>query len=303
MTSKPLVSIIMNCYNGQAYLKEALNSIISQTYQNWELIFWDNLSTDNSRKIFEDFKDKRFKYFLSKEHTVLYHARNLAIRKTAGEFLAFLDTDDMWVSNKLEKQISLFEKDSDIGLVYGNCWIHTEKNIIKKTKIFSKKLLPTGNITKALFEDYKVGLLTIMIRKSYLDNFDNVFSVKYDLLSDFDFVIKFSLKAKIDCVQEPVAIYRRHKNQLQRIYSHKQIEQLEKWYSNIKNFPELKSFNIMPTLEKRIKYLKILKLINEKRYLKSFISIFNFPMSLTKIKLILILLLPNFIIKNFVDII
>jgi len=142
-----------------------------------------------------------------------------------------------------------------------------------------------------------------MIRKSYLDNFDNVFSVKYDLLSDFDFVIKFSLKAKIDCIQEPIAIYRRHKNQLQRIYSYKQIEQLEKWYSNIKNFPELKSFNIMPTLEKRIKYLKVLKLINEKKYLKSFISIINFPMSLTKIKLILILLLPNFIIKNFVDII
>ena len=209
----------------------------------------------------------------------------------------------MWANNKLEKQISLFEKDSDIGLVYGNCWIHTEKNIIKKTKIFSKKLLPTGNITKALFEDYKVGLLTIMIRKSYLDNFDNVFSVKYDLLSDFDFVNKFSLKAKIDCIQEPIAIYRRHKNQLQRIYSYKQIEQLEKWYSNIKNFPELKSFNIMPTLEKRIKYLKVLKLINEKKYLKSFISIINFPMSLTKIKLILILLLPNFIIKNFVDII
>ena len=121
--NKPLVSIIMNCYNGEKYLDESLKSIINQTYKNWELIFWDNLSTDNSKRIFEKYKDKRFKYFQAKKHTVLYKARNLAIKNTNGEFIAFLDTDDIWLKDKLSQQIKLFYN-KNIGLVYGNYWIY-----------------------------------------------------------------------------------------------------------------------------------------------------------------------------------
>ena len=134
----------MNCYNGQRYLRESLNSVLKQTYQNWELIFWDNCSTDNSSSILEEFNDKRFKYFLANQHTTLYQARNLAIQKSNGTFIAFLDTDDIWLPNKLEKQIPLFD-DNSVGLVYGNCWLFNSKNIIKK-KIFSKKKLSKGNI-------------------------------------------------------------------------------------------------------------------------------------------------------------
>ena len=61
----PKISIIMNCYNGEEYLKESLESILAQSYLNWELIFFDNSSNDNSKKIFRSFKDKRFKYFFS----------------------------------------------------------------------------------------------------------------------------------------------------------------------------------------------------------------------------------------------
>ena len=66
-----LISIILNCYNGEKYLEEALSSIISQTYKNWELIFWDNKSTDKSRQIFNSFKSKKFRYFKSKKHVSL----------------------------------------------------------------------------------------------------------------------------------------------------------------------------------------------------------------------------------------
>ena len=99
---EPIVSIIMNCYNGETYLDESISSILSQTYKNWELIFWDNKSQDKSAEIFKKYNDKRLKYFYAKEHTTLYKARNLAIEKSSGEFIAFLDTDDLWSSNKLE---------------------------------------------------------------------------------------------------------------------------------------------------------------------------------------------------------
>ena len=72
MDKEPLVSIIVNCYNGEKYLDDSLKSIINQSYKNWEVIFWDNLSTDNSKSIFNKYKDKRFKYFLSDKHSILY---------------------------------------------------------------------------------------------------------------------------------------------------------------------------------------------------------------------------------------
>ena len=87
--NRPLVSIIMNCYNGEVYLYESIKSVLSQTYENWELIFWDNQSSDLSKKIFENFQDKRLKYYYAQEHTTLYRARDLAIKKSNGEFIAF----------------------------------------------------------------------------------------------------------------------------------------------------------------------------------------------------------------------
>ena len=72
----PLVSIIMNCHNGEKYLINSLNSIFAQDYHNWELIFWDNKSHDNSKKIIKKYQDKRVRYFYSNRLLPLYHARN-----------------------------------------------------------------------------------------------------------------------------------------------------------------------------------------------------------------------------------
>ena len=68
INEQPFVSIIMNCYNGETYLQESINTVLSQTYKNWELIFWDNKSQDKSAEIFKGYKDKRFKYFYATEH-------------------------------------------------------------------------------------------------------------------------------------------------------------------------------------------------------------------------------------------
>ncbi len=86
------VSIIMNCLNGEKYLKDSIGSIYSQTYDNWEIIFWDNASTDRSDEIAQSY-DSRLKYFRSDETYSLGKARNLAVSKAKGEYIAFLDVD------------------------------------------------------------------------------------------------------------------------------------------------------------------------------------------------------------------
>ena len=111
-SKKNLVSIIINCYNGEKYLKHSLRSVLKQSYKNWELIFYDNLSTDKSKSIIQKKikKDKRIKYFKSKQFLNLYEARNRAIDKSKGNYICFLDTDDFWDKNKLKVQIDYIKK-------------------------------------------------------------------------------------------------------------------------------------------------------------------------------------------------
>ena len=107
---QPLVSVIVNCHNGEKFLKHCILSIINQSYRNWEIIFWDNKSTDKSIEIIKKFKDKRIKYFRSKKFEKLYRTRNLAIKRSKGKYICFLDTDDLWHKNKLKYQINLVKK-------------------------------------------------------------------------------------------------------------------------------------------------------------------------------------------------
>ena len=113
----PLISVIINVRNGAATLREAIDSVLSQSFGDWELIVWDDCSTDASASIVASYGDPRVRYFLSPNDVPLGKARNDAIQRASGEWIAFLDQDDVWLAHKLEKQIALA---SDIvGLIYG----------------------------------------------------------------------------------------------------------------------------------------------------------------------------------------
>ena len=88
MNDKPLVSILMNCYDGEKYLSEAIDSVYSQTYQNWEIVFWDNASTDSSSNIAKSY-DERVRYYLAPKNTSLGEARNFALQRVRGKYIAF----------------------------------------------------------------------------------------------------------------------------------------------------------------------------------------------------------------------
>jgi glycosyltransferase involved in cell wall biosynthesis len=114
----PAVSIIMNVRNGAATLRPAIESALAQTCPDWELIVWDDCSTDDSAKIVAEFGDPRIRYFLAPQQTPLGQARAAAMRHAQGEWLAFLDQDDLWLPHKLDLQRAL-TNGSDVGLIYG----------------------------------------------------------------------------------------------------------------------------------------------------------------------------------------
>ena len=106
---KNKVSIIVNCHNGENYLSKCINSILNQTYKNWEIIFWDNNSNDKSLKIIKSFKSPKIKIFKSKKIKII-RCTEFCSKKVDGEYIAFLDVDDFWLNNKIEQQIKILKK-------------------------------------------------------------------------------------------------------------------------------------------------------------------------------------------------
>lgn len=107
-----LVSVIMPAYNSGRFISIAIDSVMNQTYTDWELLIVDDCSTDNTAKIVSDYlvKDKRIKYFKNLSNSGAAASRNKAVKEAKGQYLAFLDSDDIWKSEKLEKQINFMRK-------------------------------------------------------------------------------------------------------------------------------------------------------------------------------------------------
>ena len=292
-----LVSIIMNCYNGETYLNESIKSVLDQNYKNWELIFWDNKSSDKSAQIFKSYNDSRLKYYHAPKHTLLYEARNQAIEKASGSFIAFIDTDDFWEKDKLELQIPLF-KDSDVGVVYGNLYVLNE--ILNTKKIFLKKK-PKGFILSNLLKNYCTGLVTLVIRKSFLDNYQTIFDNSFHIMGDFDLMIRMSTKYKFDCVEKPIATWRVHGKNESLLHKTKQIQELKIWKKKMENYPIIFNDKNFSNIESMINNLEVINLILENDLKKAKTKIKKMPYSLKKMKYIMALILPNNFVKRFIQ--
>ena len=127
-----LKGVFLTCFNGEKFLSKAIESVLDQNYKNWEIVFFDNNSTDNSSLILKNYKDKRIKYFKSKNKLSLYRARNLAIKKAKGTLISFLDVDDWWLKSKLNKQVKFFIKNKNTSVLYSNIYVYNEKKKLKK---------------------------------------------------------------------------------------------------------------------------------------------------------------------------
>ena len=206
--TRPLVSVIMNCLNGEKYLKEAINSVYAQTYKNWEIIFWDNASTDRSAEIARSY-DARLRYFKGEETIPLGAARNKALEQTKGEFIAFLDCDDLWMPDKLEKQVCILE-DGTYPLCYSGVFRINEANRNINKYIPKSK---TGFIFPALLKKYDIYMQSVMIRRK-IDGIDVSFKKSFSFCPDFNLFIKIAAVYDIAVINEPLVKYRMSANSL-----------------------------------------------------------------------------------------
>lgn len=296
-TKLPLVSVIMNCYNGEEFLKKAIDSIYAQTYKNWEIVFLDNSSTDQSSNIALSY-DKKLRYFKSgtTEPLPLYKAKSLAVEKANGDFLAFLDCDDWWDACKLEKQVPLFDNPL-VGFVFGPYWLENETNSTRK--IITQKLnSPNGNILDDLLKQYTIGLLTLMVRSSAYNQLERGFDSRFSVMGDFDLVIRLSACWESDHVNEPIAHYRWHGDNFSINNPQKSVDELEDWYQLICNHSIISKSKELFNIPIIIDYVRGMHFMRSNMKRKGLRLLTKIPFFRKEtLKLVVAFLLPKFVLK------
>ena len=198
---EPLVSIITPLYNSEKYIGKTIESVLNQTYKSWEMLIIDDCSKDNGVKIVNNYilKDKRIKLFRNEKNEGVSFSRNRAIDLSQGKYIAFLDSDDLWKKEKLEKQISFMEK-NNIALSYtGYEKINMDGSLRSEIKV------PAKLDYKELLKNCLINCISGVYRKKKFE----VFRFKKTKVEDYVFWLE--IFKQIDYaygIQESLAYYR-----------------------------------------------------------------------------------------------
>lgn len=196
-----LVSVIMPSYNTGKFIAESINSVLSQTYNNLELIIVDDCSTDNTDEVVKSFDDKRIRYFKNEKNSGAAVSRNRALREAKGKWIAFLDSDDLWIEDKLEKQIK-FMSENNYHFSYTNYEEIDESGNKTGVKVSGpKKITKTG-----MFNYCWPGCLTVMFDAEYV-GLIQIEDIKKN--NDYAMWLKICKKANCYLLDEFLALYRK----------------------------------------------------------------------------------------------
>lgn len=201
------LSVIMPVYNASKFLSQTLDSVLSQSYKDFEMIAVDDCSTDNSFDILCEYaqKDNRVKVYKNESNRGVSYTRNFAVEKACGEYIALIDSDDMWASDKLEKQLELLEKRNADLCYTGSAFIDTESKI--SDFVFE---VPVRVDYKTLLKQNVISCSSVVIKKSLLLKFPMAHDDMHEDFAVWLSVLKDGHKA---CgINEPLLIYRVDKN-------------------------------------------------------------------------------------------
>ena len=206
----PKVSVIIPTYNRENLIKRSINSLLSQTNQDFEIIIADDASTDNTAEVIKSFQSDKIRYFRLEENSGQCVSRNRAIQMARGEYIGFLDSDDEWLPEKIEKQLSVFETSDDpkLGAVY--CGFIEKDEIKNQTNIINRDNL-RGDIYKSLLQGFCPSTPTMfLVKKKALEKVKG-FDENLPTFVDYDLWLRIAKEGfTFDFVNEPLIVKYEH---------------------------------------------------------------------------------------------
>lgn len=226
--NRPLVSVLLPCYNAEKHLQEALMSILNQTYTNLEVIAINDCSSDQTENILSDIakKDPRIKVYNNEENLKLIRTLNKGIELCNGEYIARMDADDIALPQRIEKEVNFLEEHKDHDIV-SSLFLAFQSESPKKTTLHHNPLTDAELRAYMLF---KSGIChpAAMIRRRVFTELDLKFELDYLHVEDYAFWSKAIYKTKIANIGEPLLLYRVHSHQVSSLNEHLQIENKKK---------------------------------------------------------------------------
>ncbi len=208
----PKVSVIIPTYNRADFIEDAVESVLCQTYKDYEIIIVDDGSTDNTKDVLQRFHNKiRYIY---KNNGGVASARNTGIKHAQGAYIAYLDSDDLWLPERLKFGVQALDSDKNIGLFFSDC--HRVSNGERDSKTYFDAYKPySGFVFKQLYMQDFIPTSTVLVRKDCL-RLSGMFDGNLPLCEDYDLWLRISTCFKINYTKMPLAIYRTHSKSISR---------------------------------------------------------------------------------------
>lgn len=237
----PKVSVIIPTYRRAVLLKDALHSVLGQTFQDFEVIVVDDFSDDHgeTRRVVESFKDERLIFLPLSNNRGPAAARNAALSLCTGEYLSFLDSDDLMTPRKLEEQVLILDSDPGIAMVYSDEYLLDKAGNISSCTVHSNRIppLPSGAIARDFFQESFIATMTVTLRRLVFDEMSG-FDENLIWNEDDDLWFRIMLKYKVVFSNYPGGIRRIHSDNMSRDREKMTLFQLQCIEKYVRYFPE-----------------------------------------------------------------
>jgi glycosyltransferase involved in cell wall biosynthesis len=210
----PTVSVTIPCYNSERFIAETIQSVLDQTFSDFEVVVLDDGSQDRTGEIVRGFADPRIRYF-RQGNQGLAKSRNRLIELARGEYIGFLDHDDLWLPRKLQKQMALCRAKPEAALVYSDCYVvDSAGGIVGRWS--KRERLYRGWVFEKLLHVNFIPIVTVIMSKTVLQQVGGF--LPYTISEEYDVFLKCAARYPFEYVPEPLACYRVHPGQFSKNY-------------------------------------------------------------------------------------
>ena len=243
------VSVIMPTYNMELYVEEAVNSILNQSFKDFEFIIVDDASTDNTPAFLKSIQDDRVICIFNKQNRGNYACRNEGLSNASGKYICVMDADDIAHPDRLMKQYAFMEENLRCVAVGSDIlgFSNTRSNLLLK------RLQNKEEIKVFLLKDNTCTHPSLIIRKEILDRYKIQYNEKFYYAADYNLIVDLSAIGSLSNLPEPLLKYRLHNNQITYIRKNEQI-----YYRNQIQFKQLSRFELQPSIEEKALHLTLM---------------------------------------------